>query len=63
MAQNLKGFLRFFELTVWVIRRRPKDFKKSLTFSVLVVLGLCSRLDSTAYLLVGVATIQLINLG
>ena len=47
MAPNLKNFLKHFELTVWVIRRRPKYSKKSSIFSTLVAL----------------ATIQLINLG
>jgi len=45
MAQNLKDFFGFSELTV--IRCRPKNPKKSFTFSTLVAL----------------ATIQLINLG
>jgi len=47
MALNLKDFLAHFELTVWVICRRPKYPKKSFIFSTIVAL----------------ATIQLINLG
>jgi len=47
MAQNLKDFLGYFELNVWVIRRRPKYPKKSFIFSTIAAL----------------ATIQLINLG